>query len=296
MKTFADVEKVSAAQLRGMTPPQIDELWYQVDLEYARLKHRIEMAWNWLHHACKDKKVRGEWQIRRDELQESARKIGDKDIREALARLDAAQDAVYALNQGVYKKFKAEEDRRGGWDRAFLVTDGHVHSTRSCFTCSLTTRFVRMFEYSGMSEAEIIKAASDRACTFCYPNAPVAKGEKVPKSVMLTPEEKERAEKREAERVKREAKKAKAAEGAITDVDGSPLYDKPPGMQFRSVVKTLRTARMELTDEVWYRDNFNHPEDHIRVIEYLAPAIAKKEGKDVATVIREAEVRAKKRR
>ena len=65
--------------------------------------------------------------------------------------------------------------RRGGWTRAFLVsnTSGHVHKNMHCGTCFPSTQYAWMTEFSGMDEAEIVDAAGERACTVCYPTAPV---------------------------------------------------------------------------------------------------------------------------
>lgn len=68
----------------------------------------------------------------------------------------------------------AEFVRRGGWTRAFLVnnSNGHVHSSRGCSTCFVTTEFAWLTEYSGGTEAAIVADAGQRACTVCYPSAP----------------------------------------------------------------------------------------------------------------------------
>lgn len=66
--------------------------------------------------------------------------------------------------------------RRGGWTRAFVVADGHVHSSMDCSTCNngmYPTQFGWVTEFSGKTEAEVIEAAGSRACTVCYPDAPV---------------------------------------------------------------------------------------------------------------------------
>jgi hypothetical protein len=65
--------------------------------------------------------------------------------------------------------------RRGRWTRAFLVgnTNGHVHSSMHCSTCYDTTEFIWLTEYSDHAEDEIVSDAGERACTVCYPTAPV---------------------------------------------------------------------------------------------------------------------------
>lgn len=63
-----------------------------------------------------------------------------------------------------------------GWTRAFVVADGHVHRSMHCSTCNngqYMTSFGWVTEFSGKTEAEVIEAAGSRACTMCYPDAPV---------------------------------------------------------------------------------------------------------------------------
>lgn len=90
--------------------------------------------------------------------------------------------------------YTAEFDRRGGWERAFLVVNskGHVHRDMSCSTCRPTTKFNWVTDFSGANEDDIIAAAGERACSVCYPDAPVEAISR-PTSI-FSPEEKEKAE------------------------------------------------------------------------------------------------------
>jgi hypothetical protein len=56
-------------------------------------------------------------------------------VRDAQQRISDCDDAVRPLHE--------EFVRRGGWTRAFLVTNtgGHVHRTMDCRTCFPTTQF-----------------------------------------------------------------------------------------------------------------------------------------------------------
>lgn len=73
----------------------------------------------------------------------------------------------------------AEYNRRP-WARFFLVTssNGHIHSSMDCSTCTSRTQFGWLPEASGQTEAEAI-AERDKLdsaallCTVCFPNAPV---------------------------------------------------------------------------------------------------------------------------
>lgn len=86
--------------------------------------------------------------------------------------LDKA-DAAEAQAAQVAAEMAPLEAQYTGWTRAFVVPEGHVHSSMRCSTCRPTTEFGWVTELSGATEAEIIEAAGSRACTVCYPNAPV---------------------------------------------------------------------------------------------------------------------------
>lgn len=136
----------------------------------------------------------------------------------------------------------AEFDRRGGWTRAYLVPGGHVHASMQCSTCNRVgkpTEFVWMPAYSDMDEAAIIAAAGWRACTVCWPAAPVGTPETLP-SQMLTPDERERA----AAAAERERKRQAADDDRIAKAptaDGSPLR-VDTGHRSGEVFKTERAA------------------------------------------------------
>lgn len=149
-------------------------------------------------------------------------------------------------------------DERGGWTRAYLVNnaDGHVHNTTNCTTCNkgeFATQFVWLTEYSGQTELEIIEAAGERACTVCFPNAPVDLTKRP--GTIRTDWDKER----DARRAEREVKQQEKAAKGITNPDGTPLKGRDG-----YTVKTERTAEIEavagLADIVFYRDeDGDHP-------------------------------------
>lgn len=287
MKTIRDAEQTTPQQLKGMTPPEVDELFAAVwDRRYELLED-VYAAWNEVHYAVGDRRVSAQtWRLGHQEVQDKA--AGTERGRKALDRVNRAKGAVAELDGTVLAKLENEFGRRGGWSRAYLVTDGHVHSSMHCSSCNrgeFPTRFSWMIDYSGKSMAEIVEAAGERACTICYPDAPVARRDKgenvaVPKSVMLTSEEIERAEAREAEAKRRAEKKARAALNAITQPDGTPLRDEMgrDGKQKGSVVKTLRTAKSELKRQCWYGYAWGDSDgEHERNIQHLGRAVAWKE-------------------
>lgn len=147
-----------------------------------------------------------------------------KELVEAYEKYQATVEVI----REVAKRIRAFEDAfeaRGGWTRAYLVTNtgGHVHKSMHCSTC-FEPRFDRYGEFkpgtsyawlpelSGHDEAEIITKAGSDACTVCYPNAPV-NDLKRPRSIFSADErtaQQKRADAAAAKEARHQAKVAKA--------------------------------------------------------------------------------------
>jgi len=230
---------------------------------------------------------------------------------ERLAEQEEKVATLRAAAQEIMREtapFNQEFDRRGGWTRAWLVdnTNGHVHNTMDCQTCFITTQFVWLPEFSGQPETDIVEAAGEKACTVCYPSAPVD---------VLKRKSSIEAPARKAARLEREARSAeiaaKKAAKAIASPDGSEIsvYDwttpardyrerdgstrHVPAYERREIITTLAAAKKWLTDSQ-ETGPYNHkrPEDVLVVAE----AIAHKLGTSVDEEIEAAKKRAAKRR
>jgi hypothetical protein len=175
------------------------------------------------------------------------------ELMEDLARLGrfiVAEGNKLAAAEADAAPYEAEYTRRGGWNRVFLAksVNGHAHNGTECSTChngQYRTAFAWLIQYSGQSEADIVADAGERACTTCYPTAPVdAKGTK-----MFTPDEEEAQRARE-EREAAKAEKARQADiKGITTPEGKPLDIGSNG--YKDVAKTLRTAEIAATDTLY---------------------------------------------
>jgi hypothetical protein len=175
------------------------------------------------------------------------------ELMEDLARLGrfiVAEGNKLAAAEADAAPYEAEYTRRGGWNRVFLAksVNGHAHNGTECSTChngQYRTAFAWLIQYSGQSEADIVADAGERACTTCYPTAPVdAKGTK-----MFTPDEEEAQRARE-EREAAKAEKARQADvKGITTPEGKPLDVGRDG--YKDVAKTLRTAEIAATDTLY---------------------------------------------
>lgn len=204
-----------------------------------------------------------------------------KRIPEIKANRLAEQVKLFQLRQA-QKPLNEEFIRRGGWTRAFLVTNanGHVHKNTHCDTCFTTTQFAWMVQASGMDEATIVDMAGEGACTRCYPTAPV-----LPSFGRKNQfEEPEKAAAREERAVAKKAREAKAIATGITKPDGTPLKGD------WGVLKTERSAQIELVNNMvmtrgWgYQDK---PEVNARIID----ALAWKRNQPVAEVEAEIEIK-----
>lgn len=286
MRILGGAEETTDAELRGMTPRKVDELIEALEGVGGQTRDRMARTMAELHQAVGDKRNRNTgWTMTTTEALRAAREVKGSAGVLALA-YDGLKDVANRVNRAV-DRLDAEFERRGRWTRAYLVTDGHVHSSRDCSTCNKgasPTLFDWRTELSGMTMSEIVEQASDRACTVCYPDAPVARGLKVPTSSLSTPEERDRQAERDArQRARqraRDAKAAKAALNAITGIDGKPLRENVnrEGAQHGSILKTITSARTRLKDFCWYQYAWGDDQgDRERSIRHLARALAWRE-------------------
>jgi hypothetical protein len=319
MKTLEDAEKASPSQLKGMTPPQVDELFAAVYEVSHGLYLKTLDGWDDLRSAAGDKRdpFTRAWGMMMSEVEKKAKARAatdpHSDAARAIAYLEKIQAERERLDRGVWAKLLSEFDRRGGWPRAYLaITNGkgHVHRTDNCSTChrgAQRTRLHWMIEYSGKTQKKIIEAAGERACTVCYPDAPVSDRNRP--TQMFSPDEIEADKARKERAAAKAVRDAKKAEKSITDADGGPLrvhtwtkkaHQKQvrgklvdvPEQSFHDTLTTTHAARAWLTDqfEAWRGENGSH-----RDVGKVADAIALKESKTRDQVIDEAKIRAKKR-
>lgn len=204
----------------------------------------------------------------------------------------AATAAEYqAIASGLVPEIVAlneEFTARGGWTRAFLAvtngSGGHVHNSRNCSTCNngeYRTQFAWVTEFSGHDEVEIVEAAGNRACTVCYPTAPV---EVLNRATTIFTKDEQRIA---AERAEREAKKAAAAAATVTDVlTGKVIY--------KTERAALNAASAALDNTLWYG---GHPSDQewADTATQAVAAVAAKRGTNGKELLAELEAKAAKK-
>jgi len=164
---------------------------------------------------------------------------------------------------------------RGGWERAFLVnnTGGHVHTSTHCGSCFITTEYVWLTEFSGQAQDEIIAAAGNKACTWCYPDAPV---EMTSRPGTIKTDEDRRLEQVRAERAAKNIEK-----------NAKQLNDPTTG---EMMFKTERGAELEavsgLASLLWYGQTHPDAAEWINTADRIARAVAAKHGRDFIEVLK----------
>lgn len=239
-----------------------------------------------------------------EECRERSKKTHvENGVIEAAERLAAIREQLDA-NYAAQKPYADEFDRRGGWTRAFLVTNGngHVHRSMQCSTCRPTTQYHWVTEYSGKSQDEVVNDAGERACTVCYPDAPVNVLSRASK--IFSPDEKKKLEDREARVAAKAAKDKEKIAKALT-LDGSEFVIQHDtygtGRMDKERFKTERSATTWLVDQLsaprTWRSTPLSPST-LDAIDQVKEALAIKQGKTIEEIdaMLESKVQAKVKR
>lgn len=268
--------------LADQSPAEIDSQLAEILKARYAAEDRQARVLSTLHSLVGDRKVyswargqrQGAWQLSTAEVINKAYEARYTDSRigrevtffeETVAKLVGLGQEAQPLN--------AEFDRRGGWTRAYLVDNdnGHVHRSMSCSSCYVTTRFHWVVDLSGHDEAEIVSAAGERACTVCYPSAPVSVLAST--SRIEGPNQRSAREEREARQVAKAARDAAKEAKSITNPDGSPLRGN------YGTIATVVTAWREVVDLVFYHLAYGY-DAHESVVERITVALTAKTGRE----------------
>jgi hypothetical protein len=198
---------------------------------------------------------------------------------EDLAQAQAEVAALVAAAEPYEAQYEARR-----WSRAFLAlsSNGHVHSSRSCSTCYSPrydertgewkpgTAFGWFPQYSGLPEEQIVADAGERACTVCYPSAPVDVLKRPTK--FFSEDELAKAKARE----EREAKRA-AKEAAQITVEGyRPYSGKPRTHVFKTERAATNAIAENLSSLAWYGPSHPSGTEWLANIEAIREALAAK--------------------
>lgn len=260
----------NTADLTTMTPAEIDALLAEISYRAARLEGQR------LNYLSSARKAREGSRYSRPDVARAEKLEG---LAEKLEPQIAEAEAEMA-------PYDAEFTRRGGWTRAFLVksNNGHVHRSMACSTCFPTTSYAWMTDFSGMDEAEIVEAAGERACTVCYPSAPVEVLNKPTR--MFTPDEVAA----QAARAEREAKKATK--------EALKVYHAETGEElFKTERGATNFIASELDSALWYGPSHPSFVSWMTNVDITVAALAAKRGVEFdalrAELVAKAEKKAK---
>jgi hypothetical protein len=158
------------------------------------------------------------------------------------AEIDQVKDDILTFEVDI-ERYEQEFRRRGEWNRVFIVIDGHAHRSTTCrngyFT---TTQWAWLPEWSDMKHEDIVAAAGDRACSWCFPDAP-----RTP-SKLEHPDERAKREAREAREAEKARKQAAAEAKKVYDAEGNQVRSYARPGETGELLKTDRTCGMEITD------------------------------------------------
>lgn len=239
--------------LKKQTPKEIDEQLIQFLRDKGKFEYKIDSYTAIVHSMAKDKLSKVDGILKYSLTDEEAYERAKKEQPYSKAAVDDYENQIKENNaQLSFVEWKISEvnkefDRRGGWTRAFIVTNGngHIHSSMSCQTCNKMgkrTSFQLVSQVSGEKEEYIVDLAGERACTVCYPTAPLNK----PVNPILMSDD-ERRKVQEAE--ERKLKKLEKEKEKVYDAKG------------KLISNTIRGARtkisQELSDIYWYGNT--HP-------------------------------------
>jgi hypothetical protein len=239
--------------LTAQTPVEIDTQLAEILKARYAAEDRQARVLSTLHSLVGDRKVyswargqrQGTWQLSTTEVINKAyeQRYTDSRIGREVTSFEETVAKLVSLGQEA-RPLNAEFDRRGGWTRAYLVDNdnGHVHSSMNCSSCYVTTRFSWVTALSGHDEAEIVDEAGERACTVCYPSAPVDVLHRA--SRIEGPNQRSAREEREARQVAKVNRDAEKAAKAISNPDGSPLKGK------FDTLATERSAWIEIVENI----------------------------------------------
>lgn len=167
-------------------------------------------------------------------------------LRHIIAEARNVRDALFTQRAPLTDEW----NRRGGWTRYFLVDsesgNGHVHCDDSSYRCSRTntTRHYWLTEHSGSDAKAIVELAGERACTVCFPWAPVAA--LTTPTRLFAPSDIERQKARDAKAAAATARDAKK----ITAPGGTPLRIKDG--RYWETIKSVRAAEITAVDILFW--------------------------------------------
>jgi hypothetical protein len=292
---MSDITTASPVEVDTEIFAQLQAMWAAEDRQARLTETAHQQAGDRKEYGWGRGQRKGTWQMSDEQAWEKVAKIAQRDGA-ADYTVHNAEELVTALTETIAEikvafarqgELEAEYERRGRWTRAYLVDQptGHVHKTTYCPSWNRgesNTRYAWLTELSGHAETEIVELAGERACTICYPSAPVDVLKRPSK--LEGPAQAAAREAAEARRAEKAARDAKKAAKAIAQVDGSPLRD-----QF-GIIATERSAWVRLVDNIFSARAYGYaPETTVN--NNIVAALAAKSGTTAEDILAQAETK-----
>lgn len=165
--------------LTDMTPKQIDAALANIHTALVANQRNIS-AWTARAHDAIDDVKTGtgrnrQWRLTDAEALNIVERYADRcspyrKIVDSVLTLQNDRSGLLLEQLG----YDSEYDRRP-WSRFFLATssNGHIHSSIRCRTCTATTEYRWLPELSDETEADAVAAHGPLLCSVCFPSAPV---------------------------------------------------------------------------------------------------------------------------
>lgn len=228
--------------LAAMTPAEIDTELARIMTERSELaiQHRREM--NTLR-LVKAGNRRYSW-------------MKAEDIEATIEKLILKIEALTAEAD----PYEAEFTRRGGWFRYFLVnnSNGHVHRGMDCTTCYWDTRYSWLIDLADCDENAMIEEWGEKACTVCFPTAPVNPFYNRPSRRDREAVEAREAEKRAKEELKRKKEEARLEREAKAKTKAERVAAEKAAGTYKMTPTEKRGAAVEGISKAYYGPAFKN--------------------------------------
>lgn len=180
-----------------------------------------------------------------DNYREKGEQFYGSAINRSISRMDELKKGLPEAIENLRKA----ESKYQGWSRYVSVPGGHVHyydcSTLSTYKSQAATMLAT--EASALSTDELVEMAGERACTVCFPDAPVDR----PSMMRADIEAREKAAERKSELSEKAEKKRISS---LNDDGSSVSFD---GYTY----KTIRSLETAIGNSLYYtlRAKGKHP-------------------------------------
>lgn len=169
---------MTATDLTTKTPTEIDIILSKALMSKTHIEGKLDTAMeayqlmeNHLNLAFKSKS---------NETDEVKISTIESEIENLQHIIDDQEDQLDLIEAELSEAWLTVDDcehefkRRLGWSRFWQVarSNGHVHASQDCSTCSDTTAYVWLTEFAGSTDVRVVTEAGSSACTVCFRDAP----------------------------------------------------------------------------------------------------------------------------